>query len=279
MSRERTYSIFTWLLFICLITTACKQDAADDPAPSGDLKCVPTGTMGYYSVPNPLPITGWSVVNNDDGTVKEFRFGSQKEVLKRWALTYTGSRITKVVQTTAIFIGGPEVVSYVYYFGYSNKGYPDYKVERFEDKNPDTIRYEHDAEGRLVNSTRQRYVIGSTLRFEYDEHDNVTKIYRRGFDTAPDEFLILDNIQYDTRERYYAHSPELAFIDRYIFDNIPSANNPIAYRSHIFNSLPPTIQNQFTIKYDEHFRVKTITALIETEMVLLFSDMEYECEL
>jgi len=88
----------------------------------------------------------------------------------------------------------------------------------------DSAIYSHDAAGRLVQMDfRSNGVFKRHTRYEYNEDNNVRKIYQQTGNTH--ERIVFEHLSFDRMKRFFSYSPELTIVEIYLLETEPSLNN------------------------------------------------------
>lgn len=138
----------------------------------------------------------------------------------------------------------------------------------------------YDTKGRLSTMTD----VFNETRYEYNEDDNVSKIFYKSFYTEQTT-LGRENLSFDDHIRFFANVPELVLLNTCVFKYEPSKNNVTSTVVHMPNSgvfLGAPENLTFNLKYDANGMVinnflpydYTFDGLIEIN----FKDFKYYCQ-
>jgi hypothetical protein len=155
------------------------------------------------------------------------------------------------------------------------------KVYGFSANDPpiETRTYTYDSKGRIETMTNL-----NVTRFEYDDADNVMKIFYKVLGFGPAELLGRENHSFDSNPRFFANVPELRTLNVYINRYEPSKNNATATTISMpdYSTKFPTPKNiTYYIEYDGD-NVTSIRALpsdpsFEGNLEMNFFRMSYSC--
>jgi hypothetical protein len=110
-------------------------------------------------------------------------------------------------------------------FIYNNAGKIEKMLQVFSNGDePWEYSFEYDSKGRLSIRKDGFYA----TRYEYDDADNVVKIYYKSLHRDEPETLGRVNHTFDNHPRFFANVPELIFINTLFFSYEPSKNNAIS---------------------------------------------------
>ncbi len=217
-------------------------------------------------------------IYGDNNRLAELQYHDADASREQFLLSYTDEKLTKCVHT---YDQSGTNVTETHVFAYGGNGKPSSKTRAFgSDPAIETVNYVYDEKDRLVQrNTESSGSLKQRTRYEYNDDNNVSKIY---YIQGPgkNEIIGTENLTFDDHKRYYAGSPDLTFVETYIFDTDPSANNPLSlnYAAEPGYTFPAPVTLTYTLAYDENGYVKSLSfynPFFPTE--LLSAQVNYTC--
>ena len=262
------------LLFSLLLTLqvflSCSSD--DEPAPE---VCVPLVAING--------LTTYNYEYNESGRLERIEYYETRPE-KEDLLTYDSKgRLIKVIRRWIQL----DYTYETYELDYNNQGKPATMRSWGQDTSypPEVTTFSYDTKGRLTIREKTVATFVRSYRYEYDNNDNVTKVFLKGIDinNQDDEVLGRENLSFDTRPRFYAASPELETLNVYVFTYEPSKNNvlssSVTWINHgTYFSAPTDIT--YTVGYNEKELVNSLNLSFTPGSFpdFVFYSMEYKCK-
>ena len=219
-------------------------------------------------------------VYGDNNRLAELRYLNEDSSDEQFLLSYSDE---KLVTCLHVYVQSGTPVTETNVFAYGSNGRPSSKTRAFgSDPAIETVNYVYDDKDRLVQKETKTVSSGTLkqrTRYEYNDDNNVSKTY---YIQGPgkDEIIGQENLSFDNHQPYYAGSPDLAFVETYIFDADPSINNVVSlnYYAKPGYTFPDPIVLTYTWTYDENGYVKSISfynPFFPTELVS--AQVNYTC--
>jgi YD repeat-containing protein len=148
-------------------------------------------------------------------------------------------------------------------------------------ENPLKTIFTHDDKGRLIHISRANH---TKWRYEYNDDNNVRKVYYAADGFRPTEVLGRENHTFDDRKKFYANVPALVTIYNYLLRFDPSKNNvtsaTIYYIAPLaIDSFSPPRALQYLASYNEHGWIRRYHLNSLDQVVEFYcSDIRYECD-
>lgn len=142
-----------------------------------------------------------------------------------------------------------------------------------------TIKFSYDTKGRLVLRTREFGSMITKTRYEYNDKDNVVKIFYTSPGTTV-EVLGAENTSFDDKARFYTGSKELELLNVFVFDYEPSKNNKL---QSIISWNNPGEQNNtprieaYALEYNDDGLITTLSTTAFSS-VFTFLRLKYTCD-
>lgn len=148
-------------------------------------------------------------------------------------------------------------------------------------ENPAKTIFDHDDKGRLIHISRFNH---TEWRYEYDERDNVRKVYYVAEGHRPNEVLGRENHAFDDRKKFYANDPALVTIYNYLLRFDPSKNNVTSATIHYIHPqaidrFNPPRDLKYIAIYDEHGWIRRHYLNASDQVVEFYCwDIRYACD-
>ncbi len=142
-----------------------------------------------------------------------------------------------------------------------------------------TTKFSYDTKGRLVLRTREFGSMITKTRYEYNDQDNVVKI----FYTSPSntvEVLGAENTSFDDKARFFTGSKELEILNVFVFSYEPSKNNKlqstISWNNPGEQNTIPRIET-YLLEYNDDGLITTLSTTAFTSAFTFFN-LKYTCD-
>lgn len=145
---------------------------------------------------------------------------------------------------------------------------------------PSKTIFTHDGKGRLIQITRHN---GLEWRYEYNDNDNVSKVYYAQNQEA-EFFLGRENHSFDDRKKFYANEPSLVTIYNYMLRFDPSKNNVTSASIHYvapngIDNFDPPRKLDYKVYYDDNGWVRHHYIDYPNQVVEFYCwDVRYICD-
>lgn len=253
--------------FLCLVIHLVSCSSDDDSRPAN--KCVPQTLWAY----------GDSIVYDytASGKLSRILYYGSKTLIKVEKLEYDNKqRLSKFIRKYEAQTMPFQTFEIIY-------GTAD-KPERIDSWGANTstpaivTNIVHDAKGRLSTKSGPCNYL---YRYEYDDNDNVKKIFCNDFLTGTEE-LARENHTFDTHQRFYANSPDLKIVNEYIFNHEPSQNNTLTatvYYPYANTKFITPVNVTFTLSYDGKNMITGKNNLLVSDVgEFNYNFCKYKCE-
>jgi len=257
--------------FIVLTVALAASCSKDEDTPV----CAPTKTLLFAA-------DYIDYIYDDTHRLSKIRINWGAQGGERYDLAYDGDKLVQSMHFVEAFESSPERLLEIYTFTYGSDGKPTRRKVVYGglpdyDQHAD---YTYDDKGRLTKRQNMFSVTpNGTTRYEYNDDNNVTKIYYTQPDDK-DEMLGVELFSFDNHKRFFAASQDLMFFELYVLDYEPSANNATALR---ITATPGTVYtNPVDIKYTLTYNDQgNVTSILSDQAyfspLLVFSEMQYTC--
>jgi hypothetical protein len=142
-----------------------------------------------------------------------------------------------------------------------------------------TTEFSYDSKGRLVLLTKGFGSMITKTRYEYNDKDNVVKIFYTSPGTTV-EVLGAENTSFDDKARFYAGSKELGILNVFVFGYEPSKNNKlqstISWNNPGEQNTSPRTET-YTLEYNDDGLITALSTTAFTS-VFTFLKLKYTCD-
>jgi len=253
----------SFYLFIFIFTCSCNDEEVEVP-------CLPLSLTSFgqdiryeYDDQNKLVSISYYSQN---GT-----FANQKVIL-----SYSNGKLSGAIDKS-IFPDGSEILINKYDLEYVGDK-PDRLLVGLDADVREKTKFTYDTKGRLVLRTKEFGSMITKTRYEYNDKDNVIKVFYTSPGAAT-EVLGRENISFDDKVRFYSGSKELEILNVFVFGYEPSRNNKlqsdISWSNPNIQNIPSTIEN-YVLEYDNNGLITGISTTAFTSEFIFFR-LTYTC--
>ena len=273
------------LFFICCLfcTLSCNSDdepaepIEEEPLPFRDRNCKPTG---LYTRNEDDPDDSIAYRYNAEGRVSHILHFPGKTMRDYDSIEYDDlGRVAWVRKTYA----SSGVVMENFQFEYDGNTNKPVSLNNWGiniDGYPSKTFFTHDDKGRLTVISRYN---NTKWHYEYNDNNNVSKVYYNGGLSAED-FLGRENHTFDDRKKFYANEPALVTIYHYMLRFDPSKNNVTSATIHYvaplaISRLDPPRKLDYRVSYDDNGWIKNHYIDYPNQVVEFYcEDVHYSCD-
>lgn len=255
---------FIIYLSVFIIASSCKDEEVTAP-------CLPLSLTSFgqdirYEYDEQIKLTSISYYSQGGSFVS-----------RRVDLTYTNGKLSGAIDKS-IDPSGVEILLNKYDLEYTG----DKPSKLLIGLNPDsreTTKFSFDAKGRLLVRTKEFGSMITKTRYEYNEKDNVIKIFYTSA-VSTTEVLGLENISFDDKARFYSGSKELEILNVFIFGYEPSKNNKlqssVSWSNPSIQNTPPSTE-VYQLEYNDNALITSqLTTAFTSEFT--FFRLKYTCD-
>jgi YD repeat-containing protein len=260
------------LYWLCVSTILCVFScSSDDEVPTP--RCVPQSIhLTEYSYNDSI-----QYVYNSSGRLVKLIYYSGNTVSEVNQLEYNDKgALIKLLRQYPSSPGSNKAYDFIY----NSVGKIEKMNHTWDPLSPPWVTsYEHDSKGRLTSVNDGFYI----TRYEYNDAENVTKIFYKSVHTEAEELGRINN-SFDSHPRFFAHAPELLTLNVYFFMYEPSRNNVTS--STVFLPNPGTTLGQphnlaSELSYDDNGMLKSnyVPFVMQEDVKeISFKKAKYNCK-